>query len=160
MTSTEKVVSMAGKIVDNNAVYIWGAQGQKVYKLTLEDIRQMETSEANAKAVFSRIQMLRSIGLVNKKNRAFDCSGLICWLMVKAGIETAKDFDMRADDIFKRYTKTPIVKTGCLLHRTGHIALYIGNGYLIEAKGRKYGCCISVFDAKEWDAVYAWPYKD
>lgn len=159
MTSIEKVLQTAAKIVDNNAVYIWSAQGEKVYKLSPEQIRQMESSETNAKAVLNRIQMLESVGLLNKKNRAFDCSGLICWLMVKAGIEKI-GFDMKADDLFKHYPKTPNLKAGCLLHRSGHIALYIGHGYLIEAKGRKYGCCISVFDASEWDKVFAWPYSD
>ena len=54
MNACEVVVKTAAKIVDNNAIYLWGAQGEKVKKLTLEDIRRMETNEANAKAVFER----------------------------------------------------------------------------------------------------------
>lgn len=158
MNACEVVVKTAAKIVDNNAIYLWGAQGEKVKKLTLEDIRRMETNEANAKAVFERIQMLDSLGLLNSKNRAFDCSGLLCWLLIKAGIEKA-GFDLCADALFERYKKTPILKIGCILHRKGHVGLYVGNNYLIEAKGRKYGVCISPFVVTDWERVYAYPYE-
>lgn len=156
MTTREKIVNTACKIVENHCAYIWGAQGEKLMKLSKEDIARMETGPANVEKVIRYINMLAAHGWLTGKSKAFDCSGLICYLLVKCGIEKP-GFDMTADQLASRYPKRANLREGCLLHRKGHIGLYIGGGYLIEAKGRVWGVVVSPYTAADWDSVFPDP---
>lgn len=140
-------------------VYIWGAQGEKIKSLTKTQIRNMESSETNYERVMQFIAMLVSFRWLTKRVRAFDCSGLVCYYLTKVGREP-KGFDIRADDLAKRYPLSPELKHGMLLHRSGHIAVYVGHNHLIEAKGRDYGVIVSPFKAEEWDRSYADPFAN
>ena len=162
MTIRDKAVNTACKICQNHAAYIWGAQGQKlkgVNALTEADIYKMETSPDNAKTVINFINMLAAHGWLTGKSKAFDCSGLICYILTKIGRES-EGFDMTADSLAKRYPSRLAPVRGCLVHRPGHIGIYIGDNYLIEAKGRKYGVVVSPFNAKEWDEIYPDPFAE
>lgn len=159
MTIREKVINTACKIVENHCGYIWGAQGEKLAKLTPEDIGRMETSPANAEKVIRYINMLAAHGWLTSKSKAFDCSGLICYILVKCGIEKP-GFDMTADGLANRYPRRAVIRPGVLLHRPGHIAIYIGNNYLVEAKGRVWGVCVSPYVPKEWESTFPDPFKD
>lgn len=159
MTTRDKAVNTAVKLVNNHCIYLWSAQGQKVKNLSTGDIYRMETNETNAKAVLERIQMQDAIGWNTSKTKAFDCSGAMCYILAKIGREPA-GFDATADQLAKRYPSRLEPVRGCLVHRPGHIGMYIGDGYLMEAKGRKYGVVISPFIAKEWDSVYPDPFKE
>lgn len=140
-------------------VYIWGAQGEKVKSLTKTQIRNMESSETNYERVLQFIAMLVSFRWLTKRVRAFDCSGLVCFYLVKVGRE-GKGFDTTADNLAKRYPLSSELKPGMLLHRSGHIAVYMGHSHLIEAKGRDYGVVVSPFIKSEWDSVYADPFAN
>ena len=159
MTTREKAINTACKIVENHCAYIWGAQGEKLAKLTPEDIGRMETSPANAEKVIRYINMLAAHGWLTGKSKAFDCSGLICYILTKLGVEKP-GFDMTADMLADRYPRRAVIHQGVLLHRPGHIAIYIGNNYLIEAKGRVWGVCVSPYVAKEWESTFPDPFKD
>lgn len=159
MTLRDKAVSKACNIVSNHCAYIWGAQGQRLKTLTEDDIYKMETSPDNAKAAINYIKMLRDHGWLSGKSKAFDCSGLVCYILAAIGREPA-GFDMTADQLAKRYPGRLTPVKGCLVHRPGHTGIYIGGSYLIEAKGRKYGVVVSPFVAKEWDSVYPDPFKE
>ena len=160
MSQKSKYISLLVKAVNNHAIYLWGAQGQKVNKDLTEDIiRKMETSEENANRVIRHIQMLEAYGWLTSKTKAYDCSGLVCYCLIACGRE-AQGFDATADQLFHKYPKVAILREGCLIHRKGHIATYIGYGYLIEDKGRDYGVVVSPFKADEWDKEYAYPFND
>ena len=159
LTTRDKFIELAGKIVSNHGVYIWGAQGQRVNKLTPSDIRSMETSIDNATAVLDLINAYDRLGYVDNKCKAFDCSGLVCYLLTKIGREPA-GFDMTADGLAQRYKSRSQAVPGCLLHRKGHIAIYIGDNHLIEAKGRKWGVVVSPFVPNEWDKSYPDPFME
>ena len=157
MTQRDKFLNTAKKILDNHGIYLWGAQGEKVLSLSFADISKMETTPENAKKVWSRIVMIDQLGWLNNKTKAFDCSGYVCYCLVKSGREKA-GFDLTADGIAKHYPKTDKLVEGCLLHRPGHIGIYIGNGYLLEAKGRAYGITLSPYNYKEWDLTFVNPW--
>lgn len=140
-------------------VYIWGAQGEKVKSLTKTEIENMETSKTNTNRVFQFVTMLISFRWLTKRTRAFDCSGLVCYYLTKVGREP-KGFDITADALYKKYPHSKELLPGMLLHRSGHIATYAGNGHLIEAKGRDYGVIVSPFVAAEWDNEYADPFAN
>ena len=111
---------------------------------------------ANAEKVIRYINMLAAHGWLTSKSKAFDCSGLICYILVKCGIEKP-GFDMTADGLAGRYPKRANLREGCILHRKGHVGLYIGGGYLIEAKGRVWGVVVSPYTAADWDSVFPDP---
>lgn len=140
-----------------HSIYIWGAQGELVNQLSNLKIRAMEQNESTYLRVINFINMLRCYSMLSSKTRAFDCSGLICWALVMAGVEK-EGFDMTSDDLAKRYPKTKKLRKGCLVHRPGHIGAYIGYNHIVESKGRDYGVVISPFDSRDWDDTYADPF--
>lgn len=141
----------------HHAIYLWGGQGEKAEDLSYNNVRAREENEVSANMVWRRIQMLKDAGWLTNKTLAFDCSGLVCFLLGKVKRERPS-FDMRADDLAKRYTAVNYLAPGVLLHRRGHIAIYIGNQYLVEAKGREYGVTVSAFHASDWDKNYYDPF--
>ena len=156
MTVKEKFLDLLKRYVNSHSIYLWGAQGEQVKKLNYETVRKMETSAANAQRVIRRIELLKEMKWISGKTRAFDCSGLLCYCLYHSGREP--EIDITADSLFARYPHTTQLTEGCLLHRSGHIAAYIGLNYLIEAKGRDYGVVISPYYPKEWDSEFANPF--
>lgn len=159
MTQAETMCEKAKKQVKYHSIYLWSAQGQHVRSLTCGRIRKMEKSGTEAARVFRRIADIMAQGYYTSHTRAFDCSGLICWLLVLCGVES-KGFDLTAAGLLKRYkivTITDIV-AGDLLYKvdnTGsayHVGLYVGNGMLVEAKGRDAGVVISTLNSSWNDA--------
>ena len=156
MTTREKYLELLKRYVNSHSIYLWGAQGQQVKKLDYATVRKFETSEENAKRVWRRIELVKSMGWLTGKTRAFDCSGLVCYCLQHSGRESS--IDERADDLFNRYKHTKVLADGVLLHRSGHIGTYIGGGFLIEDKGRDYGVVVSPYYPKEWDIEFADPW--
>jgi hypothetical protein len=70
-----------------------------------------------------------------------DCSGLI----IAAIRSIDPDYsDQSADGLYSRCTEKGPIKTipeipGICVHKPGHIGIYVGNGYVVEAKGYKVG---------------------
>lgn len=154
----EKFIKILIKLYKRHCPYVWGGQGQNANKLTENEIKAMETSEKNANRVIQFVKMLVAYKLMTKLTKIFDCSGLVCYALYKCGKES-KDFDIRADDLWKKYKWCKEVTPGNLIHRSGHIAVYIGYNHLIEAKGRDYGVVISPYDPKEWDEGSVNPFE-
>lgn len=150
MQLRDKFISLLVKAVNNHAIYLWSAQGEKVANLSEEDIRKMETSETNANRVLRHISLLKFYNWLTSKTKAYDCSGLVCHCLASCGRESI-NFDLCADDLIKRYKKVDYPTAGCLVHRKGHIGVYIGYDNIIEAKGRDYGVVVSPFYRTEWE---------
>ena len=88
--------------------------------------------------------------------KAFDCSELVQWAAHQVGV-SIPDGTMNQLPHIQRAGKTlPVSKAirtrGALLFRPGHVAISLGNGKTIEAKGSQYG--VGVFSAKgrRWTA--------
>lgn len=66
-----------------------------------------------------------------------DCSGLVSWYTGKVlgSYQLYSKASVRGK--MADLEKAPI---GAVLWRSGHVAVYIGNGYCVEAKGIAYGC--------------------
>lgn len=154
----EKLIELAKKMVKYHCIYLWGAQGQHVSKLTCAKIRKMELSGTEAARVMRRIADIMAQGFYSSSTRAFDCSGLICWLFVMIGLE-AKGFDLTANGLLNRYARVLALAdliAGDLVYKLKdgkavHVGLYIGNGMVIEAKGRDAGVVISTL-TDSWQA--------
>ena len=65
-----------------------------------------------------------------------DCSGLISWCTgIERGSSQLKETARKVLPISHINEAVP----GCALWRNGHVGVYIGNGYCIEARGSNYG---------------------
>lgn len=125
--------------VENGSIYVWGAQGEK--DISEGWIRRRETSTRNADRAIKLWLSRVAIGL--KSIRAFDCSGLILYYLNREGLYK---YDMSANGLLAKSAKLKRedLKQGDLVFRHNglkahHVGVYIGNGMVIEAKGRDDG---------------------
>lgn len=162
----------------DRAIYVRGAQGENVLAKPDPEgwIREMETTRrsgyAQHKEEYDR-NADRAIALFRRRRaaginpiRAYDCSGLI--------VHYALD---KADIIKKDYTAAGIYKSLCTIKLSGpatirgqlifktsggpneisHVGIYVGNGQLIECRGRDYGVIERVYNPDEWQLAGEWP---
>ena len=86
-----------------------------------------------------------------------DCSGGVVGLLRHAGVVSEK-FDLSADGFAAsaRYQKIEqtALKPADLLHKSGHVGLYVGAGYAVEWMGGAYGCQLTALDQRRgWNFV-------
>jgi len=88
--------------------------------------------------------------------KAFDCSELVQWAAHQVGV-SIPDGTMNQLPHIQRAGKTlPVSKAirtrGALLFRPGHVAISLGNGKTIEAKGSQYGVGVFSAEGRRWTA--------
>ena len=80
----------------------------------------------------------------------FDCSELVQWAAHQAGVKIPDGSANQLAHVRKHGTEIPVAQAlktpGALLFRPGHVAISLGDGRTIEARGRKHG--VGVFSAK------------
>lgn len=104
--------------------YVYGAKGQTLTFALFNALRERYGSMVWASDK-------NKIGKV-----CVDCSGLISWYTGKVINSTAfKNTATKVLTIDKISQAVP----GCAVWRSGHIGIYIGDGYIIEARGSAYG---------------------
>lgn len=122
--------------------YVYGAKGEVLTQTILDRLARENpgtyTSTYKAKAA-------RYIG-----QRCTDCSGLISWYTgVLRGSYNYHDTAVERVDIDHLNESM----TGWALWKPGHIGVYIGDGYCIEAKGINYGTIKSRVSSTPWQKV-------
>lgn len=101
--------------------------------------------------------------------RTADCIGLIkgySWYDPETGnINYGSNGmpDVGADQIYAQATEKGSMSTmpeipGLILHANGHVGIYIGNGYAIEAMGTKYGVVKTAVASRNWTGWCKNPY--
>lgn len=122
--------------------YVFGAKGEVLTKTGLDQLARENpgtyTSAYKAKAA-------KFVG-----QHCTDCSGLISWYTGR--IRGSWDYKESADKSvsINRLDETMI---GWALWKPGHIGVYIGDGWCIEAKGINYGTIRSKVSATAWQKV-------
>ena len=129
-------------------MYVWGAQGEMVTGMADVErwIKKKEVSDKNAE---------RAINFMNKavKNPlyAFDCSGLIMKFLMERGYAKS---DMSSRGLYSACEKIDRadLEAGDLVFRHNgerihHVGVYVGDGMVIEAKGRDDGVVMRLIDA-------------
>ena len=120
-------------------IYVWGGQGET--DITEAWIRRRETSTANANKV---IKLWKKRVAEGRSVAAYDCSGLItAWLLA----EGLMPGDLSSRGLWRLCTaiKKAQLEPGDLVFRRNalgvihHVGVYVGNGEVIEAKGRDDG---------------------
>ena len=141
MSLRDDFVNNAQMEVDNNSIYVWGGQGEKTEEFTIKKLECFENSNhTNVKRILKHIA---DIYPVTNKSRAFDCSGLVTYHLMKLGLIT---YDTTANGLYKwckPITKKEL-KRGDLVFKVTdgkavHVAIYKGDGILIESVGRDEG---------------------
>jgi len=118
------VYGVNGKVITEHLIQIKAKQYPKLY-----------TSKYIAKA-------RTKIGQI-----AYDCSGMI---------DVFLEVDFSADSYYEKAIKKGNKMTempdllGVLVHFTGHIGVYIGNGKVVEARGIDYGVIITNLKDRPW----------
>jgi len=114
-------------------------------KGTAEDFVQKALAQRGDRYVFGA-----ETNLNDKNPDTFDCSELVQWAAHQAGV-TVPDGTMNQVPFFKQkgtqISVDQALKTrGALLFRPGHVAISLGDGRTIEARGSAYG--VNIFSAQ------------
>ncbi len=134
--------------------YVMGTNGRVLAKATLDDLVRRNPGKWFTP---SRVPVVRSwIG-----KRTTDCHGLIEWFMAElAGGKWT--YDVTADGAFHTATvkgsigSIPELPGVCVRYK-GHVGVYIGGGYVVEARGFDYGVCITSLKSRPWTHWYKHP---
>lgn len=134
--------------------YVMGTNGRVLAKATLDDLIRRNPGNWFTP---SRVPVVRS--LVGK--RTTDCHGLIEWFIAElAGGKWT--YDVTADGAFHTATVKGSIGSipelpGICVRYKGHVGVYIGGGYVVEARGFDYGVCISALKKCPWTHWYKHP---
>ncbi len=134
--------------------YVMGTNGKVLAKAALDDLIRRNPGKWFTS---SRMSAVRSwIG-----KRTTDCHGLIEWFMAElAGGKWT--YDVTADGAFHTATvkgsigSIPELPGVCVRYK-GHVGVYIGGGYVVEARGFDYGVCITKLSVRPWTHWYKHP---
>ncbi len=164
--STKNNLDLAAYAVqawENGWGYVWGTYGN-VLTPSLFDYKLQQYPDGVGKyADFIRNNWLN--------RRTADCVGLIKgygWLdaqslEIKYGTNGMPDYG--ANQMYQSATDSGTMDTmpeivGLAVWKQGHIGVYIGNGYVIEAMGTKYGVVRTELAKRSWSGWCKIPYID
>ena len=91
--------------------------------------------------------------------KVHDCSGLFKGYMMSVSPNAPavynSKYDISANEMIKKCTESGTIDTipeivGLLVWKNNHVGCYIGNGYVIEAKGHNYGVVRTKLSATKW----------
>lgn len=141
MSLCEEFVKNVQSEVENNSIYVWGGQGEKTESLSVKIIEVMENSNhTNVKRILKHIA---DIYPDTNKSRAFDCSGLVTYHLIKLGVLRN---DTTANGLYKwckPITKKELKKGDLVFKVTDgkavHVAVYVDDKKLVESVGRDEG---------------------
>lgn len=156
MISTKDLIDKFQYALDNKYGYIWGTAGDKWTEARQAALEKTTDSDrANSRKYGSKW-----IG-----HNVADCSGLFSWAFKKLGGYMYHG----SDTMFRKYcTKTGTLKNGFRTDgmilpqgaavftyneskkKYGHVGLYIGGGYVIEARGAYYGVVMTKIESRPW----------
>ena len=139
--------------------YIFGTFGQKLTASLLDAKSKQYPKQLGA----ARLKKAKA-QFVGK--RSDDCIGLIKnYLWADAADSEPKynaSEDWSADETFKRAAeKGPISEMpeilGLCVRYSGHVGVYVGGGYVIEARGFDYGVVKTALNSRKWSHWYKHP---
>lgn len=138
--------------------YVWGTFGQVLTESFLQQkIRQYPQGVGSYESVIRSKWMGKNVA---------DCVGLIkgyYWMDENGKFKYDAKTDITADTMLDRAKEKGYIGTmpeipGVLLHKKGHVGIYIGNGEVIEARSTKEGVIKTKLSAGNWTAWSKCPY--
>lgn len=132
--------------------YVMGTNGRVLTKAVLDDLIRRNPGKWFTAA---RVPALRS--WVGKQTT--DCHGLLEWFVRE---QSGTAYDTTADTAYSAATTKGAISTipelpGVCVRYKGHVGVYIGGGYVVEARGFNYGVCITPLKGRPWTHWYKHP---
>ena len=153
----------------NRAIYVWGGQGEILTDMENPEawIRAHETSSYNAERAIKLYRKRVAEGVT--EIRAFDCSGLIVYFLLN--LVHAIKYDVTAKALYTMCDYHPAItelEKGDLVFYSkdnlpstiSHVGVYIGNGEVIESRGRDYGVVLTKIAERTWNFAGHLPQLD
>ena len=156
LITTQALIEKFKEALDDGWGYIWGTSGKM---WTAADQKKLEETTDSDRAN-SRKYGSKWIG-----RRVADCSGLFSWAFkmlggsIYHGSNTIWDrycsakgelVDGKRDDGKELLPGTAVFTYNKTKKKRGHIGLYIGGGWVIEARGAKYGVVKTKLKDRPW----------
>lgn len=132
--------------------YVMGTNGKQLTKSMYQDLIKRNPSKWFTLA--RRLKVKSWVGQVTT-----DCHGLIEWFVRE---QSGEKYDTTANGAFLAATEKGEMETmpeliGVCVRYPGHVGVYIGGGYVVEARGFDYGTCITKLNTRPWTDWYKHP---
>lgn len=156
MATTIDFINAMEEVYKNHGVYIGTANGELTLSLTIGQIFKMEENYgrrdkdgnplwyADAGRDLEYLAKCRRNKYDMDKSRAGDCSGIIVGVLRDLGvIKPTADYNAKTFQKLAAAVPLSALKPGDLVFdktsEAGHVGVYIGDGKVIESRGRDYG---------------------
>lgn len=159
MSRLDEFIDLICSQVDKG-IYVWGGNGQDLLTvsnpkawITSHETSDSHTKDENIRRDMALFQTRKAEGV--NPIRAFDCSGLMYWAGKAVGVFHK---DVAARHIYAMCDKVTDIQRGDFVFKGNgdsitHVGCYIGNGIVVEAKGRDYGVVETKHKPSAWVAV-------
>lgn len=101
-----------------------------------------------------------------KGPNSFDCSGFVYWVLNKAGVKQSymTSYQWRTTTRYRRITSMSKIKRGdVIVYRmsatSGHVAIALGDGMMIDASSRNGKVVIRSYNTSYWRGVFLCAYR-
>lgn len=126
-------------------IYCWGGNGEDATEYAIDAMENSSSNKRRAKAFLAKQQ---KAGVQNIK--MYDCSGLISRWLQDHGMAKSKRNCNHLWTMCTKISKTDLQPCDLLFRGTdsdkNHVGVYVGNGMVIESKGRDDGVVIRPID--------------
>lgn len=140
--------------VENHSIYVWGGQGKRGGEVTKEWIEKRESDPRNAQRAIKYWKKQCESGYGDRLG-AFDCSGLGMYFL--QNVKGVYACDLNANSMkgkCRQITRNELKRGDWVFMLSGaratHIGYVVDDLYVIEARGRDHGVCISHVDSRPW----------
>ena len=127
-------------------IYCWGGNGEDATDYAIDVMENSASNKRRAKAFLAK---QKKAGVQNIK--MYDCSGLISRWLQDHGMAKSKRNCNHLWGMSTKITRAELQPCDLLFRGTdsdkNHVGVYVGNGMVIESKGRDYGVVIRPIDA-------------
>lgn len=142
----KKVLSYFENLYKNNAVYLWGANGETITQTLCDKLFRTYGTVTYNKTYYDN-KLKEGLGKIG-----VDCSGAMF---------PVSGFDTTAQNYYNKCVtkgnistipkdKVCLVFKGKTISSINHVGLYCGNGYVIEMKSSKDNCVKDILNGKGW----------